>query len=175
MKTFLIVLLTLIQSYLYADTSSFIKVDLDRYMGKWYEIASLPQRFSKDCQCTRAKYTLKENGKVKVYNSCNRKSPTGKFTDVTGRAKVADKNTNAKLKVSFFWPFYGDYWIIGLANDYRYAIVSNKDADSLWILSRTPIMRDQDFAEAIDIATKHGVDIHKIQLTNQKNCTYPMD
>ena len=95
------------------------KVDVKRYMGKWYEIASFPQRFQKGCSCTVAEYTLNENGTVKVDNSC---TAYGKKKQSIGKAKVVDKETNAKLKVSFFRPFWGKYWIIDLADDYSYAV-----------------------------------------------------
>jgi apolipoprotein D and lipocalin family protein len=98
------------------------KVDLRRYAGKWYEIARYPNRFQRNCQSdTIAVYTLRGDGKVQVVNSCREKD--GKVTIARGTAKVVDKKTNAKLKVTFFWPFYGDYWVIGLSPDYRYAIV----------------------------------------------------
>jgi apolipoprotein D and lipocalin family protein len=111
-------------------------VDLPRYAGKWYEIARLPNRFEKKCaRDVTAEYELKD-GIVSVRNTCiqqDRASTTAK-----GKAKVVDASTNARLKVTFFWPFYGDYWIIGLDHDYRWAIVGEPSRKYLWILSRTP-------------------------------------
>ena len=98
-------------------------VDLARYAGTWYEIASYPQRFQKGCTGTTATYTLRADGGVEVLNRCARDSLNGRVTVARGRARVVDRSTNARLKVSFFWPFWGDYWIIDLGKDYEYAVV----------------------------------------------------
>jgi len=114
-------------------------VDLGRYAGKWYEIARYPNRFEKECaQDVTAEYTLIGDNKVRVVNSC--RTGDGKTKVSTGSAKVVDERSNAKLKVTFFWPFYGDYWVIDLDPDYRYAVVSEPRQKYLWILSRTPQM-----------------------------------
>ena len=110
-------------------------VDLNRYAGRWYEIARLPNRFEKKCAgSVTATYRLKDNGKVEVVNRCRKSS--GDYTTATGKAKVVDKTTNAKLKVTFFWPFYGDYWILDLGENYEYAVVGAPNRKYLWILSR---------------------------------------
>jgi apolipoprotein D and lipocalin family protein len=112
-------------------------VDLNRYVGKWFEIARYPNRFEKACASdVTAQYTLRPNGKIEVVNSCRKAD--GKIKTSSGSAKIADTQSNAKLKVTFFWPFYGNYWIIDLDPDYRYAVVSEPGRDYLWILSRTP-------------------------------------
>ncbi|HSD47272.1 MAG TPA: lipocalin family protein [Pyrinomonadaceae bacterium] len=112
-------------------------VDLSRYVGDWYEIARLPNRFQKKCaDSVTANYTLRSDGNIKVVNRCRK--PSGEFTTATGKAKIVDKNTNAKLKVTFFWPFYGKYWILDLDPNYQYAVVGEPGRDYLWILSRTP-------------------------------------
>ena len=117
-------------------------VDLSRYAGRWYEIARLPNRFEKKCaDSVTATYTLRSDGKVEVVNRCRKEN--GKYTTATGKAKVVDKKTNAKLKVTFFWPFYGDYWILDLGPNYEYAVVGAPDRDYLWILSRTPQLDEQ--------------------------------
>ena len=115
-------------------------VDLSRYVGTWYEIASYPQRFQKGCTGTTATYTMRPDGQIDVLNRCSRDSLNGRVTVARGRAKVVDKSTNAKLKVSFFWPFWGDYWIIDLGQDYEYAVVGHPKRKYLWVLSRTPAM-----------------------------------
>src|SRR3712207_799961 len=89
-------------------------VDLKRYLGKWYEIASYPTRFQKGCHGTTAEYSLKDDGQLKVVNRCFKGSLTGKESVATGRARIKDPKTNAKLEVTFFWPFWGDYWVIDL-------------------------------------------------------------
>jgi apolipoprotein D and lipocalin family protein len=124
------------------------KVELDRYMGTWHEIASFPQRFQKGCVASMATYSLRKDGKVDVLNQCRDKTLDGKIRNAKGKAKVVDKKTNAKLKVSFFWPFSGDYWIIDLGSHYDYAVVGHPKRTYLWILCRNRQM-DPDAYEAI--------------------------
>jgi lipocalin len=90
-------------------------VDLERYAGTWYEIASYPNRFQKDCVATKATYSLLPDRKVRVLNECRRGSIDAEWDSADGKAWVVDPVTNAKLKVSFFWPFRGDYWVLDLA------------------------------------------------------------
>ena len=117
-------------------------VDLSRYAGRWYEIARLPNRFEKKCaDSVTATYTLRSDGKVEVVNRCRKAN--GEYTTARGKAKIVDKKTNAKLKVTFFWPFYGDYWILDLGPNYEYAVVGAPNRDYLWILSRTPQLDEQ--------------------------------
>ncbi|HWV39975.1 MAG TPA: lipocalin family protein [Vulgatibacter sp.] len=115
-------------------------VDLERYVGTWYEIAAFPQRFQAGCTATTTTYTLRDDGQIDVVNRCNEGSPGGPEKVVKGRARVADPATNAKLKVSFFRPFWGDYWIVDLGADYDYAVVGHPSRDYCWILSRTPTL-----------------------------------
>ncbi len=139
-------------------------VDIEKYMGKWYEIASFPQSFQKGCSCTTADYDLMDNGKVVVVNSCN--TPEKRKVS-TGKAWVTDEETNAKLKVQFFWPFSGKYWIIDLADDYSYAVVGHPNRDYLWILSRTPKMNKQTYDGILERVTAKGFDISKLTVTDQ--------
>jgi apolipoprotein D and lipocalin family protein len=97
---------------------------LEKYLGKWYEIAHLPARFQEGCTDTTATYALSEDGSMPVLNQRIR---SGKVKRAKGNAKVIDKDSGAKLKVTFFWPFYGDYWIINLGKDYDYAVVGTPD------------------------------------------------
>ena len=113
-------------------------VDLGKYTGTWYEIASYPQSFQKGCTATTATYTARPDGEINVVNRCRRGSLQADVDTAEGRARVVDTTTNAKLEVSFFRPFWGDYWIIQLAPDYSYAVVGHPGRDYLWILSRTP-------------------------------------
>jgi apolipoprotein D and lipocalin family protein len=115
-------------------------VDLNRYMGVWYEIARYPNSFQKGCIGSKATYTLMDDGKVSVLNECYDGSFSGKLRSAKGKAWVVDKETNAKLKVSFFWFFAGDYWIIDLGRDYEYAVIGHPKRKYLWILSRTKEM-----------------------------------
>lgn len=99
-------------------------VDLAKYAGQWYEIARLPNRFEKKCiSSVTATYTLRADGKIDVLNQC--KKASGEFETAKGKAKVVDVTSNAKLKVTFFWPFYGDYWILDLGANYEYSVVGD--------------------------------------------------
>lgn len=118
-------------------------VDMERYLGKWYEIALYPNWFEEGCFRSTAFYEKLENGQIKVINQCRMNGPDGELNEAVGIATIADTKTNAKLKVQFFWPFEGDYWIIGLDENYQYALVSEPDRQYLWILSRSPHMNPQ--------------------------------
>ena len=138
-------------------------VDLKKYLGKWYEIARLPARFEEGCSDITATYSLREYGTISVLNECKR---NGKVKRAKGKAKVVDKNTGAKLKVTFFWPFYGDYWIINLGKDYDYAVVGTPNRKYLWILSRTPQMDDKLFSQLIELVKSKGFDVTNLIRTS---------
>ena len=142
-------------------------VDLARYAGTWYEIASFPQRFQKGCTGTTATYTLRNDGMVEVLNRCARDSLNGRVTVARGKARVVDKRTNARLKVSFFWPFWGDYWIIDLGRDYEYAVVGHPSRKYLWILSRTPTMDGATYAAILERLGAQGYDTSRLVRTLQ--------
>ena len=140
-------------------------VDLERYAGLWYEIASYPQRFQRGCHRTTAEYTLSDRGHVVVVNRCNRDSIDGRQSSIRGRAFVQKDSGNAKLKVQFFWPFRGDYWIIDLAEDYSYAVVSHPNRNYLWILSRTPVMEEEVYRGILERLKDNGFDLERLQMT----------
>lgn len=142
-------------------------VDLKKYLGKWYEIASFPQLFQKGCHCTTAEYTFSENGYVIVENRCNKNSINGKQAYIKGKAFVEENSGNAKLKVQFFWPFKGKYWIIDLAEDYSYSVVSHPNRKYLWILSRTAKMDDAIYQQITTRLKEKGFDLSKLQITQQ--------
>ena len=142
------------------------RVDLDRYAGRWYEIASFPQRFQRGCTDSRADYRLRGDGAVEVLNSCLR---DGRVDTAKGKAWVVDKATGAKLKVSFFWPFRGDYWIIELGEAYEYAVVSAPSMKYLWILSRTPQMDERRYQAIVGRLQERGFDVAKLSRTPQGN------
>ena len=116
-----------------------LNVNIDQYLGRWYEIARYPNWFQENCYAVTADYELTENGSIKVVNRCREDGLDGKFREATGAANIVDEHTNAKLKVSFYCPFYGNYWIIALGDNYEYAVVSEPKRQYLWILSRKPI------------------------------------
>ena len=124
-------------------------VDLDRYLGTWYEIASYPAWFQRGCTAVTAEYSFRDDGLIRVVNSCRKGSLDGPLKRSTGRAKVVDEATNAKLKVSFFGPFWGDYWVIDLDPEYRWAVVGVPNRKYLWILSRTPRMDETLYREIV--------------------------
>lgn len=143
------------------------KVDLQRYAGTWYEIASYPHRFQKGCTASRAVYTLHADGTVGVYNECREGKPDGPLKSVTGKARVVDAGSNARLEVTFFWPFWGDYWIIGLDEDYRWAVVGHPSRDYLWILSRTPTLDEDLYRRIVGRLPALGYDAARLQRTVQ--------
>ena len=141
-------------------------VDLSRYAGRWYEIARLPNRFEKKCaDSVTATYTLRPDGKVDVVNRCRKAN--GEYTTAKGKAKIVDKKTNAKLKVTFFWPFYGDYWILDLGPDYEYAVVGAPNRDYLWILSRTPRIDEQLYESLVAKMASRGFETERMIRTSQ--------
>lgn len=142
-------------------------VDLNKYTGKWYEVASFPQRFQKGCHCTTAQYTLSEKGYVIVENRCNRDSISGKQSYIKGQAFVEKNSGNAKLKVQFIWPFNGKYWIIELDENYSYAVVSHPNRKYLWVLSRTSKMDNAIYQQILSRLKERGFDLTKLQSTIQ--------
>lgn len=123
-----------------AELQTVSHVDLERYVGDWYEIARLPNEFEESCVGSTAYYSLRSDGRLAVTNRCREDALRGDEKSICGTARVVDQNTNAKLKVTFFWPFEGDYWVIDLDPEYRWAVVGEPKRRYLWILSRTPTL-----------------------------------
>ncbi|KAF0180733.1 MAG: outer membrane lipoprotein Blc [Nitrospirae bacterium] len=143
-------------------------VDLQRYAGTWYEIAHYPNSFQRGCVATTANYAALLTGKIRVVNTCRKERLDGDIISAEGKAWVVDPKTNAKLKVSFFWPFSGDYWIIELGENYDYAVVGHPDRKYLWILSRTPFMDSARYADILSRLQKtHSYDTRKLVRTLQ--------
>ena len=148
------------------------QVDLDRYLGTWFELARFPNRFQKQCEGdVRATYAKRSDGRLDVTNEC--RTHDG-MTTAAGIGRVVDATTNAKLKVRFapaalsFLPFvWGDYWIIGLDDDYRWAVVGTPDRRYLWILSRTSALSGAELNRARQIATANGFDVSRLVTTPQ--------
>jgi apolipoprotein D and lipocalin family protein len=140
-------------------------VDVERYVGTWYEIANYPQRFQQGCTATTATYTLREDGQIDVLNRCRKGSPDGPESSAKGRARVVDEATNAKLEVSFFRPFWGDYWIIDLGQDYDYAVVGHPSRDYLWILARQPTMSPELYQAILARLEEQGYELHRLVRT----------
>lgn len=143
------------------------EVELQRYLGKWYEIATIPQRFQKGCVCVTAEYSLNSNGAVKVVNSCRKGNQDGAFRQITGVARVFAGSNNAKLRVSFFRPFWGDYWIVGLDPKYQWAIVSNSKGTTCWILARTLQIDEKLYADLVEQCRVKGIGVSQLVKTPQ--------
>ena len=137
-------------------------VDLNRYKGLWYEIARLPNFFERKLKCTSATYTLRDDGRITVLNKGNYLSDPKKSTSSTGVAWVPDKKYPAKLKVQFFWPFSGDYWIMELDKEYRYVLVGDPSVKYLWILAREKKMDESTYNMLLQKAVDNGYDIKTI-------------
>jgi apolipoprotein D and lipocalin family protein len=142
-------------------------VDLDRYIGTWFEIASFPQSFQRSCTATTANYTIRPDGDIEVLNRCRKGSLDGKEDSAKGRARIVDRTTNAKLEVSFFRPFWGDYWIIDLGSNYEYAVVGHPSRDYLWILSRTPSMDASVYQAILAKLKAQGYEVERLNRTQQ--------
>jgi apolipoprotein D and lipocalin family protein len=142
------------------------KVGLNRYVGRWYEIAKYPNRFERKCDSNvTATYGIRPDGKISVVNSCT--TYEGNVTQSSGWAKVVDQKTGSKLKVTFFWPFFGDYWIIDLGPNYEYAVIGEPSRKYLWILSRTPKVDDALYAELTSRLAGKGYDESKLERMKQ--------
>jgi apolipoprotein D and lipocalin family protein len=147
-------------------------VDIDRYAGKWYEIAKYPVVFENGCIDVTAEYTLLEDGSVLVVNTCG--SIDGSSRDIVGSATVTDPSTNAKLSVSFFGPLFGaPYWIIDLDEDYQYAVVGDPSREFLWILSRTPSLDDATLSGILGRLPQYGYDPDRLTWTVQSEASRP--
>ncbi len=133
------------------------QVDLNRYLGQWYEIARYPNGFQKNCLESSAYYSLRDDGDIEVVNRC-KDTRDGTLRQAKGHAWVVDSSSNAKLKVSFFWPFRGDYWIIELGREYEYAVVGTPNRKYFWILSRTRSMDDSLYQAILERARQQGFD-----------------
>lgn len=148
----------------YQPLATVASVDLQKYAGKWYEIAAFPQPYEKGCSCVSAEYILAKN-KVKVINSCYKAS--GRKASISGTAFTVKNSNNSKLKVQFFWPFKGDYWIIELADDYSWAAVGSPDRKTLWILAREKKMDESLYQSVVEKLKQKGFDISKLRLMDQ--------
>ena len=132
-------------------------VDLARYAGGWYEIALLPNWFQRACVAdTKARYRADGEGGIEVVNRCRKAD--GSVETAKGRATIVEGSGNAKLRVSFFWPFKGDYWVLDLDADYQHVLVGTPSRDYAWVLSRKPTMAEAELQKLLDKAAALGFD-----------------
>ena len=147
-------------------------VNLEKYIGTWYEIAKIPNRFQSDCaKNTTATYSRNVDGTIKVVNRCIEED--GEIDEAEGVARIVDDITNAKLEVSFVsflgWrPFWGDYWIIGLEANYQWVIVGHPERKYGWILSRTKSISEETQKEIFSILTEQGYNINDFKKSIQE-------
>jgi apolipoprotein D and lipocalin family protein len=149
-------------------------VDLQQYVGTWYEIARLPNRFQEECTGNvTATYTILESGEIKVVNRCQKEKD--EYSEAEGIAhRASNEEPNSKLKVRFapsflsFLPFvWGNYWIIDLAPDYSYAVIGEPNREYLWVLARTPKLEENIFQEILGRVKKQGYDLKELIYTKQ--------
>ena len=142
-------------------------VDLKKYMGKWYEVARLPNSFQRNCTCTTAQYKFKSSDEISVVNSCIKK---GKLSVAKGTAWQENAHDTSKLKVQFFWPFSGKYWILYLSKDYKYAVVGEPSRDFLWFLSRTKQVSPKQMKIMKEVALKNNYKLNNLLTTKNYQC-----
>jgi apolipoprotein D and lipocalin family protein len=139
-------------------------VNLERYLGTWFEVASFPQGFQAGCTATSATYALRADGEIDV--RCRKGTINGEESIAHGRARVVDATSNAKLEVSFFGPFWGDYWIVDL-DDAAFSVVGNPSRDALWILSRTRTMSPDVYDGILARLQQQNYDVTRLVKTAQ--------
>ncbi len=155
------------------DLKTVDHVDVEKYLGTWYQIAHIPLIFEGgNCACARQVLSLRSDGLVGVYNSCNSGGPSGELREIRGEGYNDDPATNSKFTIDFHLPHKGTYWIIGLAADYSYAVVSDKTKSTIYILSKTPTLSSELYNEAMAKAAVQ-LDTSKVVLTEQMGCKYP--
>ena len=149
------------------------KVDLERYVGLWYEISKMPNRFQAKCKGdVTARYTRRSDGRIEVINRC--RTSKGEMDEARGVARVVDETTNAKLQVSFVGLFgvnffWGDYCILGLGDEYEFAVVGHPERKYGWILARTPTLDEATLQKAHQVLRSTGYDPASFVSTPQKS------
>ena len=134
--------------------------DVNRYCGKWYEIARLPNWFEKGMEQVTAHYSLRKDGMVNVVNTGIK---NGKKRSISGVARLVGEPTEGELEVSFQWPFWGSYRIIQLDRDYTIAVVCGNSWDYLWILARSPEISLADLNKILEFLRQRGFDTAKLE------------
>jgi apolipoprotein D and lipocalin family protein len=144
------------------DNSTVQDLDINRYLGTWYEIARFPHSFERDLVGVTATYTLRKDGKIRVVNKGFRGTLDGKPSMAEGKAKIPNPSEPARLKVSFFLFFYSDYLVMELNGDYQWAMIGSSSPNYFWILSRTPVMEEDTCARLVQKAADRGFDTSRI-------------
>jgi lipocalin len=150
------------------DKSVVKELNIEKYLGTWYEISRFNHKFERGLVGVTASYSFREDGKIKVINSGFKETLDGERSEAIGKAKIPNPNIPAKLKVSFFWIFYGDYFVLELDKDYQWAIIGSSSDKYLWILSRSPKMDETLYNELLNKLTKRGYNIDKLISVEQR-------
>ncbi|HVW10762.1 MAG TPA: lipocalin family protein [Bryobacteraceae bacterium] len=142
-------------------------IDLAKYAGTWYEIARLPNRFERKCdRDVTATYSLRPDGRIDVLNRCRRSDE--RISSIRGTARPLDPaGPNTKLNVTFFWPFAGDYWILDIDPEYRWALIGEPARRYLWILAREPRLAGDVIDRLLERAKSEGYDVTRVLRTPQ--------
>ncbi len=148
------------------DTSTVKELDLDRYLGTWYEIARFDHRFERDLVGVTANYSMRDDGKIKVINQGYENTLDGELQRAEGKAKTT--SSPGKLKVSFFWFFYADYLVLELDEQYQWVLIGSSSPKYLWILSRSPQLDEATTQHILDKASSRGYDVSKLIWVEQK-------
>ena len=144
------------------------QVDLQRFMGDWYVIASIPTFVERGAHNAVESYSLKEDGTIATTFTFNKDSFDGELKRYTPKGFVLDKKSNAVWGMQFVWPFKGDYRIVYLNRDYSQTIVGRQKRDYVWIMARAPIISEADYQKLVRIIGDEGYDIEKIQKVPQQ-------
>lgn len=150
------------------DQTTVKELDLNRYLGTWYEIARFPHSFEKNLVGVTATYSLRDDGKIEVLNQGYKNTLDGEKSKAVGKAKIPNKLEPGKLKVSFFWIFYADYYVLELDENYQYAMIGSSSDKYFWILSRTPKMDPVIYEMLLEKARKRGYNLSKLEKVPQK-------
>lgn len=143
-------------------------LNIERYLGKWYEIARFDHRFERDLVGVTATYSLRKDGRIRVENSGYRNTLDGKRSTAVGKAKIPDPDVPSKLKVSFFLWFYGDYFVLELDDEYQWALIGSSSDNFLWILSRSPVMKEDLYNELVSRLAARGYNVDNLIRVEQK-------
>ncbi len=144
------------------------ELDIEKYMGTWYEIARYDHSFERGLVGVTADYSLRPDGKITVINQGYKNSLDGKFSRAKGKAKRPDPNEPGKLKVAFFLFFYADYFVLELEKEYQWALIGSSSDKYLWILSRTPHLSPETLEKILNLARQRGYDTDKLIMVEQK-------
>lgn len=166
MRTFLLIFTAFIfmsnTSLMPIDNSTVKELDLNQYLGTWYEIARYDHKFERDLVGVTATYSKRKDGKIKVLNRGYKHHLDGPYSEAIGKAKIPNPKQTARLKVSFFLFFYADYLVMELDDDYQWAVIGSTSEKYLWILSRQAIMKQEQYDEIISLIEKRGYDSSKL-------------